>query len=115
MLGMGLTLSIDDFKRVLLYPKSVLIGVFLQYTVMPLSGFVIAYIFSLPTPFAVGLILVACCPGGTASNVLTFIAKADVALSVTLTAISTILSVAFTPILTLYLAGNRVAWIKFKK
>lgn len=108
MLGMGLTLSIDDFKRVLLYPKSVLIGVFLQYTVMPLSGFVIAYIFSLPTPFAVGLILVACCPGGTASNVLTFIAKADVALSVTLTAISTILSVAFTPILTLYLAGNRV-------
>lgn len=50
MLGMGLTLSIDDFKRVLLYPKSVLIGVFLQYTVMPLSGFVIAYIFSLPTP-----------------------------------------------------------------
>lgn len=108
MLGMGLTLTLDDFKRVLKFPKSVLIGVFLQYTVMPLSGYAIAYIYDLPTPFAVGLILVACCPGGTASNVLTFIAKADVALSVTLTSISTLLSVLLTPLLTLYLAGNRV-------
>ena len=108
MLGMGLTLTLDDFKRVLQFPKSVFIGVFLQYTVMPISGYAIAYIYDLPTPFAVGLILVACCPGGTASNVLTFIAKADVALSVTLTSISTLLSVALTPLLTLYLAGNRV-------
>lgn len=108
MLGMGLTLTLDDFKRVLKFPKSVFIGVFLQYTVMPLSGYAIAYIYDLPTPFAVGLILVACCPGGTASNVLTFIAKADVALSVTLTSISTLLSVLLTPLLTLYLAGNRV-------
>jgi BASS family bile acid:Na+ symporter len=108
MLGMGLTLTLDDFKRVLKFPKSVLIGVSLQYTVMPLSGYAIAYIYDLPTPFAVGLILVACCPGGTASNVLTFIAKADVALSVTLTSISTLLSVLLTPLLTLYLAGNRV-------
>jgi BASS family bile acid:Na+ symporter len=108
MLGMGLTLTLDDFKRVLKFPKSVFIGVSLQYTVMPLSGYAIAYIYDLPTPFAVGLILVACCPGGTASNVLTFIAKADVALSVTLTSISTLLSVLLTPLLTLYLAGNRV-------
>ena len=108
MLGMGLTLTIDDFKRVLQFPKSVFIGVFLQYTVMPASGYAIAFIYDLPTPFAVGLILVACCPGGTASNVLTFIAKADVALSVTLTAISTVLSVALTPILTFLLAGSRV-------
>lgn len=108
MLGMGLTLTADDFKRVVKLPKSVLIGLFLQYTVMPLSGYVVAYLFNLPAPLAVGLILVACCPGGTASNVLTFIAKADVALSVSMTAISTILSVILTPLLTFYLAGNRV-------
>ncbi len=108
MLGMGLTLTLDDFKRILKFPKSVFIGIFLQYTVMPVSGYIVALLYDLPNPLAVGLILVACCPGGTASNVLTFIAKADVALSVTMTAISTLISVIMTPILTFYLAGNRV-------
>jgi BASS family bile acid:Na+ symporter len=109
MLGMGLTLTLDDFKRVFTISKICFYwSISSVYTVMPISGYAIAYIYDLPTPFAVGLILVACCPGGTASNVLTFIAKADVALSVTLTSISTLLSVALTPLLTLYLAGNRV-------
>jgi BASS family bile acid:Na+ symporter len=80
----------------------------LQYTVMPLLGWVIAALFDLPTPFAVGLILVACCPGGTASNVVTYIAGADVPLSVTMTAVSTMVAAGATPALTEWLASSRV-------
>jgi BASS family bile acid:Na+ symporter len=83
-------------------------GVLLQYSVMPSLGWALAWLFDLPTPFAVGLILVACCPGGTASNVITFLAKADVALSVAMTAASTILAVVMTPTLTAWLAGSRI-------
>lgn len=108
MLGMGLTLKPEDFKRVLLTPKWVAAGFLLQFSVMPFLGFFLAKIFSLPDALAAGLILVSCCPGGTASNVIAYLAKANVALSVTMTACSTILAVVFTPLLTSWLAGSRV-------
>jgi BASS family bile acid:Na+ symporter len=109
MLGMGLTLGLEDARRVGQRRLSVGTGVALQYTVMPLMGWLIAAAYQLPTPFAVGLILVACCPGGTASNVISFLARVDVALSVAMTAASTILAVVMTPLLTSWLAGSRVA------
>lgn len=105
MLGMGLTLSLQDFRRVLAMPRAVMAGVALQYTVMPLSGIAYATLFGLEAGLAVGLILVACCPGGTASNVVTYLARANVALSVTLTFASTMLAVIATPLLTGWLAG----------
>lgn len=108
MLGMGITLKLDDFKRIFLYPSRVLTGIALQYTVMPLSGCLIAYIYQLPAEFSTGIILVSCCPGGTASNVIAYIARADIALSVTLTSFSTLLAVILTPVLTSFLADNRI-------
>ena len=108
MLSMGMTLGFDDFRRVGRQRARVLPGIVLQYTVMPLLGWGLGYLFALPTPFAVGLILVSCCPGGTASNVIAFLARADVALSVTLTALSTVLAVVMTPVLTAALAGSRL-------
>ncbi len=108
MLGMGITLEFQDFYRVVQTPGWVLLGVFLQYTVMPFSGWCLGYLFDLPTPFAVGLVLVASCPGGTASNVISFLARANVPLSVTMTAISTFLAVIMTPFFTTLLAGSRV-------
>jgi len=105
MLGMGITLSFADFRRVLAIPKCVAAGVILQFTVMPLSGVAIATAFGLPTGLAVGLILVACCPGGTASNVVSYLARANLALSVTMTMASTIVAVIATPLLTGWLAG----------
>jgi len=108
MLGMGVTLRPEDFRGVVRYPLLVLLGVTLQYTVMPALGWGLGYLYGLPTPFAVGLILVACCPGGTASNVIAFLARADVALSVTMTACSTLLAALMTPTLTTLLVGSRV-------
>lgn len=108
MLCMGMTLSLNDFKRIIQHWRLVLPGVTLQYTVMPTLGWLIGYLYELPTEYAVGLVLVASCPGGTASNVISFLAKADVALSVTITAVSTILAVAMTPALTALLAGSRI-------
>ena len=108
MLGMGLTLKIEDFKQVIKFPKWVFLGVFLQYTIMPLLGWSLGYIFKLPVYLAVGLILVSCCPGGTASNVISYLAKANVALSVTMTAISTMLAIILTPVLSTQLIGDRV-------
>ena len=108
MLSMGLTLKLDDFKGVVKDPKWVLTGLFLQFTIMPLLGFSLGLLFKLPTAFAVGLILVSCCPGGTASNVISFLARANVALSVTLTSISTLLAVMMTPALTTLLVGERL-------
>ena len=100
--------TVEDFRRIARERSRVLPGVLLQYTVMPALGWGLGYLFALPTPFAIGLVLVSCCPGGTASNVIAFLARADVALSVTLTALSTMLAVVMTPILTELLAGNRV-------
>ena len=108
MLGMGVTLTPDDFRRVAKRRRGVATGAVLQYTIMPLTGWGIAWLLDLPTPLAVGLILVASCPGGTASNVVSFLARADLSLSVTMTAVSTGAAVVMTPTLTALLAGSRV-------
>ena len=108
MLSMGMTLGFKDFRRVGRQRSRVLPGVLLQYTVMPALGWSLGYLLTLPAPLAVGLVLVSCCPGGTASNVISYLAKADVALSVTMTAVSTLLAAAMTPTLTALLAGNRI-------
>jgi BASS family bile acid:Na+ symporter len=113
MLGMGITLTAQDFTRILQMPGWVLPGVILHYTIMPLSGWGLAKLLALPDAYAVGLILVACCPCGTASNVISYLSRANVALSVTLTTFSTILAVVLTPWLTSALAGSRMeidAW-----
>lgn len=108
MLGMGITLTAADFTRVLQMPGWVVSGVVLQYTVMPLAGYGLANLLDLPAAWAVGLILVACCPGGTASNVISYLARANVPLSVTLTTLTTLMAVAMTPWLTATLAGSRL-------
>ncbi|MDO8542618.1 MAG: bile acid:sodium symporter family protein [Opitutaceae bacterium] len=113
MLGMGLTLTVDDFRGVTRLPKAVALGFFAQFTIMPLLGWSMGRLFALETPFAVGLILVACCPGGTASNVVTYLARGNVCLSVVMTMCSTIAAVVMTPLLTSWLAGTLVkvdAW-----
>ncbi|HLR71895.1 MAG TPA: bile acid:sodium symporter family protein [Pseudogracilibacillus sp.] len=106
MFGMGLTLSLNDFKGIIKAPKSVIIGVIAQYTIMPLLAFGLATAFQLTPEVAVGVILVGCCPGGTASNVMTFLARGNTALSVTITAFSTILAPILTPALTLLFASK---------
>ena len=108
MLSMGMTIGSEDLRRIGRERRSVVPGVVLQYTLMPALGWSLAEVFDLPPPLAVGLILVSCCPGGTASNVITFLARADVALSVTMTVASTVLAVLMTPSLTAALAGRRV-------
>ncbi|HEX9665073.1 MAG TPA: bile acid:sodium symporter family protein [Thermodesulfobacteriota bacterium] len=108
MFGMGITLSGQDFKRVLLRPLDVAVGFCLQYGFMPLAGFVLSNIFGLKPLLAAGVVLVGSCPGGTASNVITFLARGDVALSVTLTSVSTIMSPVLTPLFTYIYAGQ---WI----
>lgn len=105
MLGMGLTLSFNDFRRVLALPNAVAAGAALQFTIMPLAGIGLALAFGLETGLAVGLILVACCPGGTASNVVTYLARANLALSVTMTMASTMIAIVLTPLLVGWLAG----------
>lgn len=108
MLSMGATLEVSEFRNILRYPKWVFLGVLLQYTVMPLTGWILAAVFNLPVPFAVGIILVSCCPGGTASNVIAFLADAHVALSISMTLCSTVLAVVLTPVLTSVLVGDRL-------
>ena len=108
MFGMGLTLTIPDFGLIVKRPLPVLVGVVAQYLIMPLVGWALCYVFGLPDAVAVGVILVGCAPGGTASNVISYLAKADVALSVTMTSISTLLAPLMTPLLTAWLVGNRM-------
>ena len=108
MLGMGITLSIDDFRRAMTMPRSIAVGLAAQFMLMPSIAWGIAHALSLPVPFKVGLILVACCPGGTASNVVTYLARANVALSVLMTMTSTAAAVILTPLLTSWLAGQYV-------
>lgn len=105
MLGMGLTLAPADFRRVARMPRAVATGVALQFTVMPLAGIACAAVFGLESGLAVGIVLVACCPGGTASNVVAYLARANLALSVTMTLCSTLVAVVATPLLTGWLAG----------
>lgn len=108
MLGMGITLSVDDFRAVARQPAAVAAGFIAQYTIMPLIGWSVAMLTNLPDQFAAGLILVACCPGGTASNVVTFLARGNVALSVLMTMCSTFAALIMTPLLTKWLAGRFV-------
>lgn len=109
MFGMGLTLKLSDFKEVLRRPKDVFAGFVLQFTVMPLLAYFLAKIFQLPPELAVGVILVGTCPGGTSSNVMTYLAKGDIALSVCMTMVSTLFAPILTPLLTWWLAGKWVA------
>jgi BASS family bile acid:Na+ symporter len=113
MLGMGLTLSVEDFKAIARMPGSVALGFVAQYTIMPLAGWATAKMLRLEPGLAVGIILVASCPGGMASNMITYLARANVALSVVLTLFSTLLAFFFTPMWTSKLAGQYVpvdAW-----
>jgi BASS family bile acid:Na+ symporter len=108
LFGMGMTLTFDDFRRVLTMPKAVIIGFVLQYTIMPLMGFTFANVFGLEAGVAAGLILIGSCPGGVASNVIAYLARANVPLSVTMTACSTMLSPLMTPLAMKLLAGTYV-------
>ena len=108
MLGMGITLSVDDFKRVLKLPRAVGIGFVAHYSIMPFLGWSIAHLLKLETQFAVGLILVSCCPSGTASNVVNYLARSNVALAVLVTMCSTLGAIVMTPLLTKWLAGQYV-------
>lgn len=119
MLGMGMTLTLEDFARIAKLPKAVGVGVLCQFTLMPFLGWSIAYgikLHEIDPNLAFGLILVSCCPGGTASNVVAFLARANVALSVTMTMCSTFAAIAMTPLMTKWLAGAVVtvdAWLLF--
>ena len=108
MFGMGLTIKVSDFRVVFTRPKELFIGCLLQYTVMPLAAFAVAKLFGLSADLALGVILVGCCPGGTASNVITYIADGDVPLSVGMTITSTLLAPICTPVLVYLLAGSWV-------
>ncbi len=108
MFGMGMTLTVDDFRRVLTRPKDIYIGVLLQYLLMPLGAFILVKVFNLNQFLAAGIILLGSCPGGTASNVITYLARGDLALSVTLTSVSTLLSPVFIPVLMYFYASQ---WI----
>ena len=106
MFGMGITLTFNDFGEVAKHPKSVFIGVVGQFVIMPSIAFVLAKIFDLPPDLAVGVILVGSCPGGTSSNVMTYLAKGNTALSVACTTISTLLSPLLTPTIFYVLASQ---------
>jgi BASS family bile acid:Na+ symporter len=108
MFGMGMTLSPKDFRVVFSRPKDVIIGCLAQFTVMPLLAFGLTRLFSLDQALTIGVILVGCCPGGTASNVITYLSKGDLALSVGMTATSTLLAPVLTPLLVWLLAGQSV-------
>ncbi|WP_035187271.1 bile acid:sodium symporter family protein [Alteribacter aurantiacus] len=106
MFGMGTTMKLSDFKVVAKKPIPVLIGLLAQFLVMPLAAFAIAYVFQLPPELAVGLVLVGACPGGTASNVMVYLSKGDVPVSVAMTSVSTMLAPLFTPLIVLFLANQ---------
>ena len=108
MFGMGMALRFDDFRIVFSRPRDIAIGCLAQYTVMPLLAWVLSRLFALDDALTVGVILVGCCPGGTASNVITYLAKGDLALSVGMTATSTVLAPFVTPLLVWLLVGQTV-------
>mgnify|MGYP000896267948 FL=1 len=109
MFGMGMTMTVDDFKGVLHSPKAVVIGVVAQFMLMPGLAYLLCQLFQLPPAIAIGVILVGCCPGGTASNVITYMAKGNTALSVACTSVSTILAPVLTPAIFYLLASQ---WIE---
>ena len=105
MFGMGMTLKLADFKLVFQRPRDVFIGALAQFTIMPLLAYFLATAFGLPPELAAGVILVGTCPGGTSSNVMTYLARGDVALSVSMTMTTTVLAPIVTPLLTWWPAG----------
>jgi BASS family bile acid:Na+ symporter len=106
MFGMGTELSLKDFAAVLRMPKGVIVGVICHYTIMPLVGFTLARAFNFPPEIAAGILLVGCCPSGLASNVMSFLARANLALSVSVTTVSTLLAPFLTPLMMRLLAGE---------
>lgn len=116
MLGMGLTLNVSDFKALLTMKKAVLLGGVLQFSIMPACAWGIAKLLHFPPELAVGLIIVGCCPGGTASNVIAYLGRGYLALSIVMTMVSTMLAIFLTPLLTDALAGTYIpvdAWGMF--
>ena len=109
MLGMGLSLTLDDFRRVLKYPKGILIGLTNQLVFLPILGLAIANMLNLKPELSVGLMLLAACPGGTSSNIITHLAKGDSALSVSLTAVSSLISIFTIPLIVSFAIGNFMA------
>jgi BASS family bile acid:Na+ symporter len=108
MFGMGATMRLQDFCTVLRMPRAVAVGLLAQYSIMPLLGFGLAQAFRLPPEIAAGVVLIGCSPSGLASNVMSYLAKANVALSITLTSLATLLSPILTPALMQLLAGQLV-------
>lgn len=115
MLTMGLTLTPNDFKMLAKRPGDILIGTIAQFTIMPLVAFTLAWLFTkIPalapysTAITIGIVLVGCCPGGVSSNIMSFLCKGDVAYSVGMTCVSTLLAPVMTPLLVLWLAGAKV-------
>jgi BASS family bile acid:Na+ symporter len=108
MLGMGVTLSVDSFLAVLKRPHVVILGTLIQYTIMPLAAWMVCLALNLPSDLMAGVILLGCCPGGTASNVISYLAKADVALSIVLTSVSTMIAFIATPFLAWLFIGQTV-------
>lgn len=108
MLGMGLTMSLEDFRLVLTRPKDVFYGVFFRYLIMPLVGFGVAKMLDLSPALAAGMVLLGACPSGTGSNVMTYIAKGDTALSITVSSVNTILAPVLTTYIFAFLAGAMI-------
>lgn len=106
MFGMGLTLKPGDFVLVVKRPLPVVVGVVAQFVIMPLAALLVVWVLGLPSAIAAGVVLVGCAPGGTASNVVSYLARGDLALSVAMTSVSTLLAPLLTPLLTLWLAGQ---------
>ena len=108
MFGMGTTLNLKDFALVLKRPLDILIGCCAQYFVMPFLAYLLSVAFNLDPALTTGVVLVGTCPGGTSSNVITFMSKGDVALSVTMTSVSTVLSPILTPFITYMIIGEKI-------
>ena len=108
MFGMGLAMRWEDFRVVFVRPKDIIVGFLAQTTIMPLLAWMLTLLFRLPPEIAVGVVLVGCCPGGTASNVITYLAGGDLALSIGMTSVSTLLAPLLTPLLTFLFAGKYV-------
>lgn len=108
MFAMGLTFTLSDFQRVLKQPMKIVFGTLLQFLLMPLAAYIISYMLVLERELLIGLVLVGCCPGGTSSNVICYLAKGNLALSVSLTMVSTLLSVIATPFLTFLYLGQAI-------
>lgn len=108
MFGMGLTLNVQDFREAFSHPKDIAIGFVAQFCIMPLLAFGLAKVFSLPPELVVGVVLVGCCPGGTSSNVITYLAGGDIALSVCMTSVSTLFAPLMTPLLIWLIVGAQI-------